>query len=43
MRCFGWEDSVDECSKDVYPSINCYSWGYNVAGVECRDSKWYCK
>ena len=41
MRCYGWEDSVDECPKDVYPSINCYNWGYGIAGVKCRDSEWY--
>ena len=34
---------VDECSKDDYTSINFHNKGYDIAGVECRDSKWHCK
>ena len=36
-----WEDNVNECQKEVYPSLHCYDRGYGIAGVECRDSEWY--
>ena len=37
MNCFGWEFSVSECSKNVYPSGSCSQ--LQTVGVICKDSK----
>ena len=34
MNCFGWEKSVSECSKNVYPTGTCSS--SKTVGVICK-------
>ena len=36
VYCYGWEDTIFECSKDIYPDISCPGTGF-VAGVSCRE------
>ena len=37
MNCYGWESSVSECSKNVYPSGSCSQ--LQTVGVICKDGK----
>ena len=38
LNCFGWEDTLEECSKSVNPSIYCWE-NSDIAGVMCKDSE----
>lgn len=38
VACNGWEKSIHDCTKDVYPSVSSLSCPMeDIAGVSCRD------
>ena len=37
LSCYGWEKSIYECGKSIYPSSYCSS--YQVIGVTCKESE----
>ena len=37
VNCFGWEKSLSQCSKNVFPSYSCYP--TQSVGVVCKEGR----